>query len=126
MKWRRSAKSASSSDGPAPSPGRAPDSDTATWELQRRVAELSSEAQVLMITGLSADAVPLQQEARRLMYVLVGRDPGDRDAKRMLGSVLYGLGSTLVSAEQPDGSLEALTECAGVYGELRELGEPDM
>ncbi|WP_141202908.1 hypothetical protein [Streptomyces griseorubiginosus] len=60
------------------------------------------------------------------MYVLVGRDPDDREARRMLGSVLYGLGSTLLSAEQPDASLEALTECAGVYEELRELGEPGM
>lgn len=126
MKWRRSAKSGSSSDGPAPVPSRDPDSDAATGNLQRRVGELFSEAQVLMIRGLSADAAPLQQEARRLMYVLVGRDPDDREAKRMLGSVLYGLGSTLVNAEQPDEALAALTECAGVYEELGELGEPDM
>ncbi|MEU1160162.1 hypothetical protein ABZ372_04800 [Streptomyces sp. NPDC005921] len=79
-----------------------------------------------MTSGLSADAVPLQQEARRLMYVLVGRDPDDREAKLMLGSVLYGLGSTLVSADQPDESLAALTECAGVYAELGESGEPGM
>lgn len=126
MKWRRSAKSGASSDGPAPDPGRDPDSGAATGDLQLRVAELFSEAQMLMVGGLSADAAPLQQEARRLMYVLVGRDPGDREAKRMLGSVLYGLGSTLVSAQQPDESLAALTECADVYEELRELGEPGM
>jgi hypothetical protein len=90
------------------------------------VGELSSEAQALMVSGFSADAAPLQQEARRLMYVLVERDPGDREAKLMLGSLLYGLGSTLVSARQPDRALAALTECAGVYEELGELGEPDM
>ncbi|MEH0554691.1 hypothetical protein [Streptomyces sp. B21-101] len=60
------------------------------------------------------------------MYVLVGRHPDDRDTKRMLGSVLYGLGSTLVGAGQPEESLAALTECAGVYEQLGELGEPDM
>ena len=54
MKWRRSAKSGSSSDGPAPVPGRGPYSDAATGDLQRRVGELFSEAQVLMIRGLSA------------------------------------------------------------------------
>ncbi|MEU1269559.1 hypothetical protein [Streptomyces sp. NPDC005799] len=79
-----------------------------------------------MIAGRSVDAVPFQQEARRLMYLLVGRDHDDREAKRMLGSVLYGLGSTLASAGQPDESLAALTECAGVYEELGELGEPEM
>lgn len=126
MKWRRSAKSGASSGGPAPDPRRDPDTDAATGDLQLRVGELFSQGQALMVDGLSADAAPLQQEARRLMYVLVERDPDDREAKRMLGSVLYGLGSTLVSARQPDKSLEALTECTAVYEELRELGEPDM
>ncbi|WP_327344518.1 hypothetical protein [Streptomyces europaeiscabiei] len=87
------------------------------------MGELFSEAQGLMLSGLSADAVPLQQEARRLMYVLVERAPGDRAAKGMLGSVLYGLGSTLASANQPDLALDALTECAGVYEELAASGE---
>lgn len=122
MKWRRSAKSSSSSGSTGPGPAQA----AGTADLQRQVGELSSEAQALMVSGFSADAAPLQQEARRLMYVLVERDPGDREAKLMLGSLLYGLGSTLVSARQPDRALAALTECAGVYEELAELGEPDM
>ncbi|MFJ8108962.1 hypothetical protein [Streptomyces sp. NPDC096132] len=90
------------------------------------MGDLFSEAQVLMLRGLSAEAAPLQQEARRLMYVELERNPGDLEAKRALGSLLYGLGSTLTSAEQPDQALEALTECTGVYEELHELGEPDM
>lgn len=93
------------------------------------MGELFSEAQERMLSGLSAGAVPLQQEARRLMYVLVDRNPGDRAAKEMLGSVLYGLGSTLVSADQPAKALDALTECAGVYEELATSagpGESDM
>lgn len=122
MKWRRSAKSRSTSGSTGPGPAQA----AGTADLQRQVGELSSEAQALMVSGFSADAAPLQQEARRLMYVLVERDPGDREAKLMLGSLLYGLGSTLVSARQPDRALAALTECAGVYEELAELGEPDM
>lgn len=132
MKWRRSAKSGSSGDRTGKSsppdgsarPGPSPDAGTA--DLRRQVGELFSEAQALMVGGLSADAAPLQQQARRLMYVLVEHDPGDREAKRMLGSVLYGLGSTLVSAEQPNEALAALTECAGIYEDLAELGEPDM
>ncbi|WP_198539171.1 hypothetical protein [Streptomyces graminilatus] len=79
-----------------------------------------------MIGGLSAEAAPLHQQARSLMYVLVDRDPGDRQAKRMLGSVLYGLGATLPRVEQPNEALAALTECDGVYGELDALGEPGM
>lgn len=120
MKWRRSAKSGSSGDStgkngsPEGSAGPGPAPDAGTADLHRQVGELFSEAQLLMVSGLSADAVPLQQQARRLMYVLVERDPGDLEAKRMLGSVLYGLGSTLVSAEQPNEALAALTECAGI------------
>ncbi|MEI5527075.1 hypothetical protein WB401_34520 [Streptomyces brasiliscabiei] len=92
--------------------------DPADAGLKLRVGELFAEAQLLMLQGRPAEGVAPHQEARRLMYGLIERNPGDRAAKEMLGNVLYGLGSTLTSADEPGQAIDALTECAAVYGEL--------
>ncbi|MBZ3906701.1 hypothetical protein [Streptomyces griseiscabiei] len=141
MKWRRRAGSGAPGDGRDPGgtsgPGGTSDppgagdppgtgdadgtgdpADPADAGLKLRVGELFAEAQLLMLQGRPAEGVAPQQEARRLMYGLIERNPGDRAAKEMLGNVLYGLGSTLTSADEPGRAIDALTECAAVYGEL--------
>ncbi|WNZ09958.1 hypothetical protein [Streptomyces sp. 11x1] len=122
MKWRRRPKSGASAGGAQPGPDPTRDAgetgEDADAGLRRRVGELFTEAQVLMLNGRPGEGVPLQQEARRLMYDLIERNPADRAAKEMLGSVLYGLGSTLTSANEPGQALDALTECAALYEEL--------
>ncbi|MFF7388562.1 hypothetical protein ACFZAE_08935 [Streptomyces scabiei] len=125
MRWRRRPKSAASAGGAQPGPAPTRDADEAGEAdedadagLRRRVGELFTEAQLLMLTGRPDEGVPLQQEARRLMYDLIERHQADRAAKAMLGSVLYGLGSTLTSANEPGQALDALTECAALYEEL--------
>lgn len=128
VKWRRRPKSGTSADGTEPEPTPAhrtgPDDEDADAGLGRRVGELFSEAQVRMLEGRPAEAVPLQQEARRLTYLLADRHPDDRGPRRMLGSLLYGLGSTLTGAGRPDQALDVLTECARVYEGLAGAGEP--
>ncbi|MEV6378515.1 hypothetical protein AB0M31_03735 [Streptomyces sp. NPDC051773] len=130
MRWRRRPKSGTSADGaepePSPTPGAGPAGEDPDAARRQRVGALFSEAQERMLEGLSPQAVPLQQEARRLMYLLIDRNPDDLEARRMLGSLLYGLGSTLAAAHQPDQALAVLTECAGVYEALAGAGESDM
>ncbi|MBE4735026.1 hypothetical protein [Streptomyces caniscabiei] len=130
MKWRRRPKSGTSADGaepePSPTHGTGPAGEDPDADVKQRVGALFSEAQERMLEGLSPQAVPLQQEARRLMHLLVDRNPDDLEARRMLGSLLYGLGSTLAAAHQPDQALAVLTECAGVYEALAGAGESGM
>ncbi|MBD9724395.1 hypothetical protein PV755_02500 [Streptomyces caniscabiei] len=99
MKWRRRPKSGTSADGaepePSPTHGTGPADEDPDADLKQRVGALFSQAQILMFEGLPAEAVPLQQQARRLSYLLLDRNPDDRESRRMLGSLLYGLGSTL-------------------------------
>ncbi|MEU6807256.1 hypothetical protein [Streptomyces neyagawaensis] len=130
MKWRRRPKSGTSADGakgrPDPTRNSGEADEDADADLRRRVGGLFSEAQIRMLEGRPADAVPLQQQARRLVHTLVDRNPDDLEARRMLGSLLYGLGSTLATADRPDQALDVLTECADVYEGLAAAGEPGM
>ncbi|WP_086785221.1 hypothetical protein [Streptomyces caniscabiei] len=130
MKWRRRPKSGTSADGaepePSPTHGTGPVGEDPDADVKQRVGALFSEAQILMFEGLPAEAVPLQQQARRLSYLLLSRNPDDRESRRMLGSLLYGLGSTLARSDRPDQALDVLTECAGVYEALAAAGESGM
>jgi hypothetical protein len=89
MKWRRRPKPAASAGGANPGPDPTRDAgetgEDADAGLRRRVGALFTEAQVLMLNGRPGEGVALQQEARRLMYDLIERNPADRAAKEMLG-----------------------------------------
>lgn len=114
----------SAESGPTGGPGTGVDGSSV--DIEARAGELVAEFRALLAEGKPVEAVPLQQEVRRLTSELLARAPGDPRTMRNLGSLLYGLGSTLGSAGQPEEAVEALAQCADLYHELEELGEPGM
>jgi len=92
-----------------------------------QVAELEMRALSLFRQGRTAEAVPLQERAVELVHAVIDAQAGAiPDDLLMLGSLQYGLGSSLRAVGRPDDALAALGAAEGAYQELLDSGRRDM
>ncbi|MCM2416787.1 hypothetical protein [Streptomyces sp. RKAG293] len=95
--------------------------------LRSQVALLEEQALSLFQQGRTAEAVPLQERAVELVRTIIDAQAGATpDDLVMLGSLQYGLGSSLRAVDRPDDALAALDAAEEAYGEVLGTGRRDM
>ncbi|WP_262061694.1 hypothetical protein [Streptomyces sp. STR69] len=95
--------------------------------LRSQVALLEEQSLSLFQQGRTAEAVPLQERAVELVHAVIDAQAGATlDDLVMLGSLQYGLGSSLRAANRPDDALAALDAAEKAYGDVLDTGRRDM
>lgn len=95
--------------------------------LRSQVALLEGQALSLFQQGRTAEAVPLQERAVELVHAIIDAQAGaTSDDLVMLGSLQYGLGSSLRAVDRPDDALGALDAAEEAYHEVLDTGRRDM
>jgi len=92
-----------------------------------QVALLEEQALSMFQQGRTAEAVPLQERAVELVHAVIATQGGAiPDDLVMLGSLQYGLGSSLRAVNRPDDALAALDAAEEAYGDVLDTGRRDM
>ena len=95
--------------------------------LRSQVALLEEQALSLFQQGRTAEAVPLQERAVELVHAVIDAQAGATpDDLVMLGSLQYGLGSSLRAVDRPADALAALDAAEEAYGDVLDAGRRDM
>lgn len=91
------------------------------------MALLEKQALSLFQQGRTPEAVPLQERAVELVHAVIDAQAGATpDDLVMLGSLQYGLGSSLRAVDRPEDALAALDAAQKAYGDLLDTGRRDM
>ncbi|MCX5246007.1 hypothetical protein OG895_12290 [Streptomyces sp. NBC_00201] len=110
MRWGRTSRDQNSNDA-----------------RRSQVALLEEQALSMFQQGRTAEAVPLQERAVELVHAIIGAQAGATpDDLVMLGSLQYGLGSSLRAVDRPDDALAALDAAEEAYGDVLDTGRRDM
>lgn len=95
--------------------------------IRSQVAKLEEQALSLFQQGRTAEAVPLQERAVELVHDVIDAQAGAAsDDLVMLGSLHYGLGSSLRAVNRSEDALAALDAAEEAYTDVLDTGRRDM